>query len=274
MPGTIIEHFESGKAVSGQEATRELRYIVTDESSETAVVTLAASTAPVSLAGFGTGRILRRKTISVTPLGGNVWDVVVPYEGVDADEDESQRSFETAGGTFHMTQSLATVGVYPEVEVPFAPPPDFKGAIGVNGDNVDGVDVTIPLFNFTETKRVPAAAMTRAYQFTLCNLTGCVNSDAFKGFAAGEVLFLGASGSQKGVDEWEVAFKFAASPNATDLPVGDFTVDAKKGWEYLWVRYEDAADDDAKALVKRPVAAYVEQVYRIADFADLEIGEA
>lgn len=101
-------------------------------------------------------------------------------------------------------------------------------------------------------------------------LTGRVNHAPFKGFAAGEVLFLGASGSQRGQEDWEVTFSFAASPNVTGLAVGQITGIAKKGWEYLWVRYEDAVD--AHTLVKQPAAAYVEQVYPYGDFALLGIG--
>ncbi len=59
--------------------------------------------------------------------------------------------------------------------------------------------------------------MTGAYKSTLFFLTACVNSDGFKGFAPGEVLFLGASGTQRGQEDWEITFKFAASPNATGL---------------------------------------------------------
>jgi len=54
-------------------------------------------------------------------------------------------------------------------------------------------------------------------------------------------------------EDWEIAFKFAASPNATDLTVGDITGIEKKGWEYLWVRYADAEDEET--LIQQPVAA-------------------
>ena len=86
------------------------------------------------------------------------------------------------------------------------------------------------------------------------------------------MLFLGASGSKTGVEHWEIAFKFAASPNVTNLDVGGITVSSKKGWEYLWVRFRDADDAAAKSLVKRPAAAYVERVYESADFSTLGIG--
>ena len=266
-PGTIIETFDSGRAMSGDTETNELRYIVTDVAAESDVIALVAYTAPTSIGP------MERKAIDVQPLGNEVWDCTVAYEGKP---DESQYTFETGGATTHITQSLSTIGRYP-VGDPFATPPvldppDFKGAIGVNGDNIEGTDITVPQFNFTETRKVASSAVDGAYKLALFHCTGKVNNATFKGFAAGEVLFLGASGSKRGYEHWEITFKFAASPNAADLPVGDFTVDDKKGWEYLWVRFQDAEDDDAKALVKRPIAAYVEQVYESADFSTLGIG--
>jgi len=38
------------------------------------------------------------------------------------------------------------------------------------------------------------------------------------------------------------------------------------------VRYADAEDATAKAIVKKPVAAYVEKVYEEGSFASLGIG--
>ncbi|MBL8747065.1 MAG: hypothetical protein JNK58_12015, partial [Phycisphaerae bacterium] len=105
-------------------------------------------------------------------------------------------------------------------------------------------------------------------------LTGKVNSDPFREFQAGEVLFLGASGSKReasGGEDWEITFRFAASPNRTGIVVGPITGISKKGWEYLWVRYEDAEDAAAQAIVKRPVGAYVERVYSEGAFSGLEI---
>ena len=134
------------------------------------------------------------------------------------------------------------------------------------------MDVTVPVYNFSETHYIAVAAVSGAYKAALFYLTGSVNNGGFKGFAAGEVLFLGASGSQRGEDDWEIKFKFAASPNATGLVVGDITGINKKGWEYLWVRYADAEDTSAKVLVKKPIAAYVEQVYPYGNFAGLGIG--
>jgi len=107
---------------------------------------------------------------------------------------------------------------------------------------------------------------------TLFQLTGRVNTGAFKGFNAGEVLFLGASGSRRGYGDWEITFRFAASPNVTNLTIGDITGINKKGWEYLWVRYADSEDTAAKALVKKPIAVYIERVYDDGNLSLLGIG--
>jgi hypothetical protein len=174
---------------------------------------------------------------------------------------------DTGGGTQHITQSRATVSKHAPVG---ETAPDFKGAIGVTTDSVEGTDITIPVFNFAETHYVPTAAVTDGYKLALFNLTGKVNSAAFRGFQPGEVLFLGASGSKRGKDDWEITFRFAASLNVAGLGVGDIVGIDKKGWEYLWVRYADAEDENV--LVKQPIAAYVEQVYQEADFSGLGIG--
>jgi hypothetical protein len=186
--------------------------------------------------------------------------------------------FDTSGGSQHITQSIQTIQ---KKAPPGKTAPDFKGAIGVTHDAVEGVDITVPVFSFSVTRYIAAEDMSQSYIAALYQLTGKVNSAAWSinvdgvvmNFAAGECLFLGASGSKRGADDWEISFRFAASPNATNLTIGDITGVDKKGWEYLWVRYADADDSAAKALVKKPVAAYVEKVYEQGDFALLAIGE-
>ena len=140
--------------------------------------------------------------------------------------------------------------------------------------SVEGVDITVPVFQFSETHYFTNDEVTPAYKGTLFSLTGKVNAGAFKGFQAGEVLFLGASGARRGTDpddDWEITFRFAASPNASGISVGDISGISKRGWEYLWVRYADQEDTGSHAIVKRPVAAYVERVYDEGSFAGLGI---
>jgi len=114
------------------------------------------------------------------------------------------------------------------------------------------------------------AKVTSAYKGRLVALTGNTNSATWGDFEIGEVLFLGASGSKRGKGDWEITFNFAASPNMTDLSVGDITGIAKKGWEYLWIEYDESDDQAAMHVVKRPFAVHVERVYPEDDFAKLD----
>ena len=141
--------------------------------------------------------------------------------------------------------------------------------------NVNGVDVTMPVLNFTETHVMKGSRVSTSYKKNVASLTGTVNRSGYRGFSAGEVLFLGASGTKRGKKNdspWEITFRFAVSPNQSSLQVGKLKVSQKKGWDYLWVRYADKVAENKKNVIKEPVAAYVEQVYPEGDFGNLGLG--
>lgn len=263
------ENIDSRQITDGKAA--ELVYTISGTADEAAALTALKTAAPSVLYG------LKRQPVSVEPVHVDtanpskcLWTGTVAYAPFEYQEPpqtgESVFSFDTGGGTQHVTQSLQTITRYPGTA------PDFKGAIGVTHDNVEGVDITVPVYTFSETHYLPNSQVTNAYKMTLFNLTGKVNNGAFKGLAAGECLFLGASGSKRGTDDWEINFRFAGSPNRTGLAVGPITGISKKGWEYLWVRYSDVEDSISHTLVKQPVAAYVERVYDEGNFGSLGIG--
>ena len=275
MPTSFTERYESRKITTGPAGaaeSAEFVYALRGVADENSARILAGSSTPST---YGD---LVRKNISLEPvhidtanLGACIWEVTVQYGVKDEPEtgDPAQFSFDTGGGTQHITQSIQTISRH----AAGGTAPDFKGAIGVTHDNVEGVDITVPVYSFSETHYLPASQVTNAYKGTLFNLTGKVNNASFRGLAAGECLFLGASGSQRGAGEdWEISFKFAGSPNRTGISVGPITGISKKGWEYLWVRYADAEDAASNTLVKQPVAAYVEKVYEDGSFAGLGIG--
>jgi hypothetical protein len=172
--------------------------------------------------------------------------------------------FETRGGSQHITQSLATTR-YGDGAAPTG------GAIGATADAVEGTEITVPIYTFSETHTFGNAAVTTAFKSTIFSLTGTVNNGSFRGLDAGECLFLGAAGQQLGDGDWSIDFAFAGSPNLTGLGVGDITGIAKQGWDYLWVRYQTAEDATAKLLVRKPIGVYVEQVYRRANFGALNL---
>jgi hypothetical protein len=236
---------------------------------------------------------LQAESYTLEYLGDEAWQLTVDYVSRGADDDQKpdplrrSRSFDTSGGTTHITQQpqygagTATGGRTTTTEKRHGSgAPDQQGAIGVDGDSVQGVDIVIPALQWTENYDVPAQYVTDAYVKSVSALTGCTNNAAFRSFAAGEVLFMGGTGSQdwdaeKGDSPWSLSFKFLASPNAdgTTLPtltVGGITGIEKKGHEYLWVRYEDSVSSSTP--LKVPKYVYVNQVYPSANFSLLGIG--
>ncbi len=244
--------------------TAELSYIIDSATDDQDALTEMLATAPTTYFG-----LLRKDfNAEVEEIADNTYAGRVPYGTLATDTPqlgvgESSFSFDTGGGQEHITQSLATTSHGTS-------PPSFGGAIGVTSSGVEGVDVVVPVYSFAETHVLTDAAVDTAYKTTLFSLTGKVNNASFKGLAAGECLFLGASGSKRSDDNWEVTYRFAARPNLTGLSVGSISGIAKGGWEYLWTFYEET--ESSNTLVRTPKAAYVEQVYESGDFSALGIG--
>jgi hypothetical protein len=151
----------------------------------------------------------------------------------------------------------------------------MSGAIGVDSNGVNGVDIVVPQLQWQETYDVPNTYVTSSWIRGVAAVTGTTNNASFRGFDAGEVLFMGCSGSQewddqKGRGPWSLSFRFVASKNVTGQTIGSITGIEKKGHEYLWVRYEDAVSSNT--LLKQPKAVYVSKVYKDSDFSALGIG--
>ena len=152
---------------------------------------------------------------------------------------------------------------------------DHKGAIGVTDHGVEGCEIVVPKFSWSETWQLPIETYDWAYSQTLKSITGKVNAASFRGFPAGQVLFRGGkgSGSNKNPTLIEITYSFDQSDDVTEQTIGDITGVSKAGWQYLWVQYRETDDTDAKSFARRPVAAYVEKVYEATSFAELGIGD-
>lgn len=267
MSTTAIAIIDGSESTTGDNASATLRFYVEGASDE--FDALGAGGIP------GTYDGLPRQARSWQQIGQGQYIVTARYARNEATNDDPESGpvpsyeFNTMGGSETMFVSLANKQ---RLAAPGATAPDFKGGINVTDDGPQGVERTVPVFSFSETHHKNAGFVTNAYIATLQSLTGAVNSDAFRGFAAGEVLFLGCRGSKQGANGlWEISYSFAVSPNATGATVGEFTGVDKKGWEYLWFLFEDVEDQAAKKVVRRPRAAYVEQIYRTAAFSGLGI---
>lgn len=212
-------------------------------------------------------------------ISDKAWRVNVTYEAENKndddgnDEDPYEYTFDTGSGIKHVAVADKHIGDFAEKDETAL---DFDGAIGVDSDgNVGGVDIVMPQPGFTETVSIKKKKFTSAYKRRLIELSGTVNDRTFRGFAAGEVLFLGASAARNG-GLWRVTFRFSVSKNTDkDFKVGNIEIGVKQGWDYLWFSYVDVEQtnekDDVVAVVRRPIAAHIERVYRRENFSRLRI---
>lgn len=267
MAAVVQELFTGRTETIGDKPKAEIAYVVLGATSEADVRAAAITQIPSNYSG------LPRRSITLDErVNATTWKVVATFEVAESSGGSdpapgSTLTFDTGGGTQHVTQSLQTIGRYgPSASTALG------GAIGYDGQNVAGVDITVPVYQFSETHQILESAILGGYQGVLFNLTGTVNNAFFRGMQPGECLFLGASGSKRGAEGWEITFKFAGQPNRSGLQVGSIGPIQKKGWEYLWVQYGDDVDPAAQVLIKKPIAVYVEQVYSSANFGALGIG--
>jgi len=222
------------KMVGGYDPSATIPWIATATQGETEEQVIDAALAPTSPipAAFGilTLRSVEHSEVLHTTGAGvpDAWKLLAQYDYISTDYE-----FETVGGQQHITSSISTVNRYgPSASS------QLGGTIGWDGNDVQGCDIISPVYNFSETHRFSDLVVTPAYKATLFRLTGKVNSDTFRGFQPGEVLFLGASGRRVASNMWEIGYRFSSLPNHSAengnlITIGDITGIAKKGWEYL-----------------------------------------
>lgn len=239
--------------------------------------------------------------ITITPendaidaiTGLALWRVTCPYtyRPYRLPMDTQVIRVDTMGGREHITQSIKNLSnrlLPPNTGVA----PDYKKAINVSRRGVDGVDITVPVLNFTVERCFNLAG--RPFNWAgsgnipwieeLYNATGTYNDALFSAtdtftkmqvmLPTGSALFLGCTaGGARSDGGLEVVFSFSASPPKA-IYGGNFAGDDGKdrgayGWDYIWRAFRDSTD--ANCVVKVPYAEFVEQVYKPSDFQKFRI---
>jgi hypothetical protein len=249
---------------------RSLHYWVKGTNDEVEVETLLQLTAPATYPGTAD---LIQESYRVEPHeDGFSWDCVVNYA---LERIKYVRSFDTTGGTAHVTQSKENIGNY-ALNAPPDTAPDYEGAINVvDADNVEGVDIPVGSLVYQEVHVVDADYIDVAYMKLVRRLSGKTNLTTFRGFEIGEMLFKGATGGERNKDKWELTFKWDINEeDPATIDIGDdisIPGTDKKPWFYLWVHYDKKKDDVAtrKKLIRRPDSAHIERLFDAAEFRDL-----
>ena len=236
-------------------------YMVSGATDEVDATNAAIAAAPATY-----GSTFQRQCEILERINDDTWRIAVKYDVQPEDWSPAEIGFDSTGGTAHITQDIAQIGVYPAGAAP-----DVKGAIGYDGDKVNGIDIVSPVWKYSELHYMSDAdeAAGESYWY---DATGKVNSDSFRGYAPGELLFEGVTGNKRSpTAPYALTFKFSASPNQTGLVIGSITGIAKKGWEVLDVFYADLIDGTTNARIKVPKYVTVHQVYETVLFSTLGI---
>jgi len=265
----VIEQF-GVRTTSGDPTSAEIPYAVWGALSSEVARAMAVGASPPTYTVNNVA--LFRKQATVEETGPEAHVVHVLYGPIKPPEqNEYKFAFDTTGGRQKITQSLDTVHQY---ALPGKTPADHKGAIGVTDNGVEGCEIVVPKFSWSETWQLPINDYGWNYSQTLKAITGRVNAETFRGFPAGQVLFRGGkgSGSNKNPTLIEITYQFDQSDDVQQQTIGDITGVAKSGWQYLWIQYRETDDAGAKDYARRPVSVYVEKVYDAVAFTALGIG--
>jgi hypothetical protein len=205
--------------------------------------------------------VLWRQGIQLKEVGTKLFYVTVSYAERKNDVGSYNASFTTTGGTFNIKVGYAQTAYKASGD---SNPPNNNGAIGKrdNGE-IEGADIVVPALRLQIDFKHPQGYMTIDQIKQVARNTGKTNSAPFLGFAAGEVLFLGANGRAGSESETTVGYEFACSENLQNEVIGGITVTEKKGWDVLSVTFQDVVSNDQGA--RQPRYIYVTRVYRQFD---------
>ncbi len=263
-----VEEKPFGRRTSAKSAERQ--YVIRDSGGADITESQALAALIAGVPSTVSGLSLATSDCEVDEIAKNIFVGTASYSspsgsGENQEVGDFTITFDISGQQQRMMKSLSTVNSY---EHPLEPERNFSQAIGVNSDGtIEGCDILIPTFTFTLHYTVDPADITESYVATLARTVGKVNSDAYKGFAAGELLLTRVSGQRRDLEAWDLTFGFSVSENKTGLEVFPITGIAKDGWDYLWVYYTTVENQGTHVLEKRAANVYVERVYERVAFA-------
>lgn len=200
-----------------------------------------------------------QQDVEVTPRSRLIHHVRVIYGPKDEMPGAITWGSSSTGGTVHITAGISSVARFP------AGAEDYKGLINVDGDEVLGADVQIPVSQRWVEFTHPLGVVTWAHCDHLDNLVACVNSKPFMKKKPGEVLYLGYSAEDGSNKEATVRHDFGISQNRNGFQIGDIAGISKDGHDLLWMSYKVPAGGAQPGRAVR--AVYVERVYERVDLA-------
>lgn len=155
-----------------------------------------------------------------------------PYTPTKKEPGAYQLTVDLIGGNVHVTAGVL-VSVWPPSS------PNNGGLIGVDGDEVHGVDIPAPEMKITVNFRHPQGELNKAYIDAISEIIGFPNSDTFLGYAPGEVMYLGGPFTES-ESEATATYNFAVSRHRTNFYIGTVLIGLKYGWDVVSPQFKDA----------------------------------
>lgn len=272
MTITLTERHGSPRLVSGVNPTREYLYDLRGTQSEDAARTYFEANTPDALDDLP-------RLATVVEADGKAGDKLWRCEARYGLASSTGGSIEPGGSQgrrmrigFSQTKIYRSLSTITSVALAGETAPDFGRLIGVSDRGPEGVDVIEPSFTFTRHLVIPAISYTDTYENLLFAVVGTVNNATFTGKPSGSVLLEGVESQyDPAQNQYAISFSFSGRLMETGIVVGDLPPVSKAGWDYLWVYYQDSEDASTGRVVKKAVAAYVEQIYRRTNFAALGV---
>lgn len=278
MPGIIVEKGQRVEQTFGDSPSITEEWFVFGTRDRIAArQELIANSPDVSTEG------LLRTAVRINDFTDGSWSAEIVY-GVKRmpKEGEVRIMIDGEGGREKIYQALdvvAAVGLAGRVI------PDTKGVIGYESDGtINGVEIEVSGATILLEFHVQRDVISDAYLAKIAKMSKKVNSKKFKGYDPGELRFKKYTFEdtikldQEGTALSKLTLEFVLEENVTGIQIGDLPPIDKRGHDYLWVYSEEMSADPMpgsgggggptppKMVIKRPIFAFVNQVYRYADF--------
>lgn len=256
----------------------EIKYIVFNAATKAEAIAAVAADAPteyggvprtgVRFDGYGSGHEIEISVVygkdSSSSSGGTT----------GSEDDDPTVSFDCSGGSKHLTFSIDAQEIVYGTK-------DAGGAIGWNGKTgsemeITGVDVPTGQLRESYGKWFRLSSITTARKRAWSSLVGKTNNATFKGWNAGEAMFLGCSysGSSDSGATVLVTFNFQIQENEEDATVNGISCGAKTGFEVLSAisKTETVEVEGVKQPKVTIEAIHKSTVCKSGDFSLLGIG--
>lgn len=224
---------------------------------------------------------LRLQTVALRPLTRSIFMATAHYGVKEPFQvDQIRFGFSTAGGSEHITHSLATIASY--AATGFTSAPNYRNAINVTRDGIQGTTRGVSQLSFWVTGLFDPAVWDVTQWLNLNDLSYTWNLSAWHGWPAQSVLFEYAEAAEVVIPYvpatdsprlTPVKFHFKARRSElVNKGAGTGILFTKSPWDHVWDLTARQADSAASAMGNRIQATYREQLYSGSDFTLLGLG--